>query len=118
MVTKFRLPNSPFNKVGTDILEYKGLSYLLVIDYDSKFIDVKQLRNKSSYEIIKSWAEIFSRWGIPKIVIGDNNPFNSHECREFSRRLNFEIKTSSPHYPKGKKYSKKQKISNKYKAVY
>lgn len=62
---------------------------------------------------------LFSSFGIPKILIADNNPFNSFECREFSTECDFEIITSSPLYAKSKKiFWKKQKIKLKFMLVW
>ena len=44
--------------------------------------------------------QIFSRCGIPEIVIADNMPFGSFEMKLFLVKWNFKIETSSPVYPK------------------
>ena len=49
--------------------------------------------------MIKHFKSIFSRYGIPEIVIADNMPFNSFEMESFAREFGFQIKTSSPEYP-------------------
>jgi len=95
------IPNLPFNKVSCDILEYNCKYYLVLIDFYSKWIELIALKNKSSSEIINAWLQIFSRFGIPKTVVSDNVPSASNECKEFASIFNFEIITSSPHYPKG-----------------
>lgn len=91
----------PFNKVTCDILEYNSKYYLVLIDFYSKWIELISLKDKSSNEIINAWLQIFSRYGIPKTIISDNVPFASRECKKFASEFNFEIITSSPHYPKG-----------------
>lgn len=95
------IPMLAFNKVTCDILELHGKSYLVLIDYFSKWIELILLKNKSSSEVIRAWLEIFSRFGFPKTIIADNVPFNSFECRQFASSCNIEIITSSPNYPKG-----------------
>lgn len=94
------IPNIPFQKVGCDIFEWGGKSFLIIIDYYSKWIEFKVLKNKSASEVIDKWVEIFSSFGVPKTLIADNNPFNSFECREFARKWDFEILTSSPLHAK------------------
>lgn len=96
-----QIPMLPFQKVACDILEFGKKDYLVVMDYYSKWIEIKKISNKSSTEIINKWMEIFATFGTPSEVIADNVPFNSFECRQFAKSWNFEINTSSPLYPKG-----------------
>lgn len=92
------IPELPFNKVACDILEFQDKVFLVLIDYYSKWIELKKIKNKSSAEIILRWMEIFAIHGVPRTVIADNVPFNSFECHEFSKKWNFEITTTSPLY--------------------
>jgi hypothetical protein len=94
------IPDRAFVKIASDIAEVNGKSLLVTIDYFSKWIEVSTLKNKSSGEVKRAWLEIFSRFGIPNIIIADNVPFNSFECREFSKEYGFIIETSSPLYPR------------------
>ena len=94
------IPMRPFEKLATDIFEFKAKDYLVVVDYYSKWIELKQLRGKQARDVNSNLLEIFSRNGIPKIIIADNMPFNSLECKEFAKSLDFKFETSSPHYPK------------------
>lgn len=94
------IPEIPFHKVGCDIFEYNRENFLIVIDYLSKWIEIEKIKTKTAADICSSWSKIFSRFGIPAIVIADNMPFGSYACREFASRWNFKIVTSSPNYPK------------------
>ncbi|XP_050063224.1 uncharacterized protein K02A2.6-like [Aphis gossypii] len=75
------------NYIGAcmDIAECFGKSYLVVIDYYSRWLEVVKLKSKTSGEVIKKLKKIFSRFGIPKIIIADNNPFNSLEFKTFTK---------------------------------
>ncbi|XP_030755156.1 uncharacterized protein K02A2.6-like [Sitophilus oryzae] len=94
------IPNRPFKKVASDICDYGGKSYLILMDYYSKWLEIKQMKGKTSYDVINALKEIFSIHGIPDELISDNMPYNSYECRQFAKQWNFKICTSSPHYPK------------------
>lgn len=94
------IPNLPFSKVCCDILEYESKSYLVMMDYFSKWIELKRIKKKDSREIIRVWIEIFSFLGVSREMIADNVPFNSFECKDFAKRWGMEIVTSSPRYPK------------------
>jgi len=43
---------------------------------------------------------VFATFGIPDIVIADNMPYSSYECKRFAKEYDFEFKTSSPRYPR------------------
>ena len=61
-------------KVGTDLFCLKSKSYLIVVDYTSNFFDISQLPDKLSSTVVTHTKRIFSKFGIPKIVISDNGP--------------------------------------------
>lgn len=92
------IPVIPFYKIGMDIAECFGKSYLVVIDYYSRWLEVVKLKSKTSGEIIKKLKKIFSRFGIPKIIIADNNPFNSLEFKTFTKDWDVVLVTCSPNY--------------------
>lgn len=101
------IPSRPFEKLASDIFEYGGKSYLAVADYYSKWIEMKQLRGKQARDVNMCLSEIFSRNGIPKVIVADNMPFNSLECREFARSLDFKFETTSPTYAQSNGFSEK-----------
>lgn len=92
------IPAAPFQKIAVDILEFGGQYYMAAIDYYFIWLEVGKLKNKCSSEIIKKLKKIFATHGIPEIVVADNNPFGSLECKEFARNWEFEIVTTSPHH--------------------
>ena len=94
------IPVLPFQKIASDILEYKGKSYLVVVDYLTKWLEIIVLKSKRSCDIIEEFKKIFATHGVPDIVIADNMPYSSYECQSFAKEYDFEFKTSSPKYPK------------------
>ena len=96
------LPDYPWQKVGSDLFELKGVHYLLVVDYFSRFVEISKMSSTTSASIISALKSIFSRYGIPMIFISDNGPqYASTEFKEFSQTYNFQHLTSSPYYPQG-----------------
>lgn len=94
------LPRYPWEKVATDLFELKGITYLLVIDYFSRYIEVQSLTSTTSASIIRSLKSIFARHGLPTTVMSDNGPqYSSQEFSSFAEEYQFEHMTSSPHYP-------------------
>ena len=95
------LPKYPWQKVATDLFELNKQSYLLVVDYHSRYPEVIKL-NSTSASIVSAMKTIFSRHGIPQTVISDNGPqYDSSEMKQFSLTYGFKHVTSSPYYPQG-----------------
>ncbi|GBL82017.1 Uncharacterized protein K02A2.6 [Araneus ventricosus] len=101
------VPNLPYEKIGTDICEHGGNSYLIIGCYLSKWLDIIKLSNKTSDEIIAKLKAVFSTHGIPKIIVCDNMPFASIKMKKFSREWGFEIVNSSPRYAKSNGFAEK-----------
>ena len=94
------LPEYPWQKVATDLMQYKNSMYLLVIDYYSRYIEIAKLTSTTSKDIINHLKSIFSRHGISERLISDNGlRYSSREFAEFSRLYGFDHITSSPLYP-------------------
>ena len=68
------LPQRPWEKIGTDLFELKGKSYLLLVDYFSRYIEVIKLSSTTTNSVVAAMKPIFARYGIPDIVILDNGP--------------------------------------------
>ena len=96
-----RLPQLPWQKVGTGLFEYNKCTYLLIINYYLRWIEITQLSKMTSEDIIRHTSSIFSRHGIPEVVISYNGPqFSSELYVKFAQQYRFRHITSSPHYPR------------------
>ena len=99
---KSDLPLRPWEKLATDLFEYKNKSYLLVVDYYSKFFEVSVLNNTKTETVIMHMKSMFSRHGIPDVVVSDNGPqYASQKFKEFAKEWEFSHVTSSPRFPQG-----------------
>ena len=95
-----RVPDRPWQKVGTDVFEFKGQEFVLVVDYLSRYCEVGVLKHSTSEEVIQHLKVIFSRHGIPETVISDNGPqYTSAKFVKFAQDWGFSHITSSPKYP-------------------
>ena len=78
----------------------KKTTYLLVVDYYSRFVEVQKLTSTISMSVIAVLRSIFSWHGIPFTFMSYNGPqFVSKEMNEFRQSYGFVHVTSSPHYP-------------------
>ena len=108
------VPARAWQKLGTDIFEYKSKPYLVIVDYYSKYLEICLLNDKSRQAVITSMKSVFARHGIPDEVVADNMPLSSKECSRFAQEWGFKISTSSPHYPQSNGMSERtiQTIKN------
>ncbi|CAI6357006.1 unnamed protein product [Macrosiphum euphorbiae] len=94
------IPDYPFQKIGIDIAEINGCNYLVAMDYYSRWLEVLKLKNKTSESVIEVLKIVFSRLGVPREIVADNNPCGSQQFKDFSKKWQFTIILSSPNYPK------------------
>ena len=94
------LPDYPFERVASDLFEINGVTYLLLVDYFSRYIEVNKLTSTTSASVVTALKAAFSRYGIPSTMVSDNGPqYASHEMKQFAESYGFTHVTSSPHYP-------------------
>lgn len=89
----------PWQKLATDLFEYKNQKYLLVVDYYSNYIEIANLKNDTrSSSVINSLKCIFARHGIPLQLVSDGGPpYNSKEFKQFLHEWDVEHIISSPY---------------------
>ena len=94
------LPQGPWQRVGADLCQFKGMDYLVMADYYSRWIEVLRLYKTTAKAVINKMKDVFARFGAPKEVVSDNGPqFISEEFQQFSVKCKFNHVTSSPYLP-------------------
>ena len=94
------LPSGPFEKLGTDLFEYNGKKYLVIVDYYSRYIEICELSRTTSPLVIGKLKGVMARFGICSELVSDNGPpFNSQEFADFAKSYDFTHRFSSPFYP-------------------
>ena len=58
-----QIPEGPWDMVATDLFQWDGADYLLIVDYYSRFIEFCTLPNTSSSMVIIHTKSIFARHG-------------------------------------------------------
>ena len=85
--------------MASDLFQHKDSTYILVVDYFSRFVEIQKLSSTTSVSIIAVLKSIFACHGVPITLVTDNGPqFVSHEMTQFSSTYGFNHITSSPHY--------------------
>ena len=93
--------------VGTDLFDFESNTYLLTVDYYSKFIEEDRLQDLGSKETTEVLKAQFCRHGIPEVTRRDGGPqFASkdfarilQDFARFCKEYGIAHKTSSPHFP-------------------
>ena len=94
------LPDLPWQKVATDLYVRKEHTYILMVDYYSRYIETALLRDTTSQGVIQQLKSIFARHGIPEQVMSDNGPqFLLRHSPILPKTYDFTHVTSSPHFP-------------------
>ena len=94
-------PFTPMETLAADLFELEGKVYLIVVDYYSRWFEIRRLKDQSSARVISVLKELFSTHGIPDIIVSDNGPqFSSDAFRLFTTEYDFVHVTSSPKYPR------------------
>ena len=99
-LTPSPLPDLPWQRAATDLFQWKGAIYVLVVDYYSRYIEIALLGQPTAEEVITRIKSIFARHGIPEVVVSDNGPqYTSQAFEDFAKDYQFYHQTSSPYYP-------------------
>ena len=93
------VPDQPWYKVGTDLFNLLGKTYLMVVDYHSKYFEISTLADTTASTVVQRTKNIFSKHGIPKLVFSDNGPeYSSRVYKQFANDWDFVHNTSSPEF--------------------
>ena len=93
-------PSRPWERLGMDLCDHRGVVYLVIVDYFSRWLEFRKLQNQTSEHTIAVLKEVFATHGLPDIVMSDNGPqFSSAHFSTFAETYGFTHTTSSPRYP-------------------
>ena len=99
-LTPSSLPELPWQRVGTDLFEWKRKHFLIIVDYYSRYVEIAKLQRTTAEEVIAHTKSIFACHGIPEVVISDNGPqFTSQAYAQQAESYQFHHITSSPYFP-------------------
>ena len=101
-LTPTPLPSLPWQKVASNLFEWKGATYLLAVDYYSRYIEIAKLGRTTTTDVVTHLKSIFARHGIPETFVSDSGPqYSSREFQDFTKEYEFRHNTSSPYFPQG-----------------
>ena len=98
----YRITLKAVGEIASDLYEFKGATYILVVDSFSRFIETQKLNSTTSSNIIVTLKSICPGYGIPDTVVTDNGPqYFSNEFQSFVESYSLSHVTSSLYYPRG-----------------
>ena len=68
------IPVHPWTKLATDIFHFESATYLLIMDYTSRFPVVHKLSSITGVHIANQGRLVFSEYGWPETLISENVP--------------------------------------------
>lgn len=93
-----KIPDRPWETVGSDIFHSEDRDYLCTVDYYSNYFEIDPLKDKTASEVVHALKKHFSTHGIPDKLLSDNGPpYSSYEFQQFVTSYEIEHVTSSPH---------------------
>lgn len=102
------VPKGSWIRVGTDLFQYAGKTYLIVYDAYSNYPEVQLLTEYTSEAVITCLKEIFARNGIPQELLSDGGPqYGSQAIAKFALEYDFRHVLSSPYFPQSNGLSEK-----------
>ena len=78
-------PSKPNYRLHADFAGPIGnFVYLIILDAHSKWVEVAQMRSKTSAKVIVVFKNYIAQWGLPHYLVTDNDPsFDSEEFQKF-----------------------------------
>ncbi|KAL7864418.1 hypothetical protein AOLI_G00158380 [Acnodon oligacanthus] len=94
------IPDLPWSKVATDIFEWHGKHYQVLVDLYSGWFEIDLLHDMTSSAVISKLKRHFSVHGTPHTLFSDNaRQYTSQHLKDFAKQWDFVHSTSSPEFP-------------------
>ena len=108
MVLGQEIPVHPWTKLVPGIFHFEGLSYLLVVDYTSRFPVVHKHNSMTAQDVASHFKLVFSEYGWPDTLVSDNGPcYTAEVFTSLMQEYSVNHITSSPHYPQSNELAEK-----------
>ena len=93
------LPTRPWEKLGTDIFEFDGKKYLMVVDYYSRIPVIRLLDNMTSHAVCNHFTSVLAEYGLPATIISDfGSQYISERFKTKCKLSGITLRFSSPYH--------------------
>ena len=94
------IPIHSWTKIVTDIFYFNGVSYLLLVNYTSRFPVVRKLTSMTVQHVAGQMKLVLSEYGWQETIISDNRPcYSANTFTKLLKDYSVNHISSSPHYP-------------------
>ena len=94
------IPALSWTKLATNIFHFEGDSYLLLVDYTSRYPIIHKLTSMTAQHVIGHMKVIFSEYDWLDTIVSDNGPcYTAEAFTKTMQEYRVNHITSSPHYP-------------------
>ncbi|XP_049333711.1 uncharacterized protein K02A2.6-like [Astyanax mexicanus] len=94
-------PSKPWERIHVDFAgPTEGHMYMVVVDAHSKWPEVQIMESTTTDRTIRVLRNLFSRYGIPEVLVSDNGPqFTAQEFATFLKANHVKHIRSAPYHP-------------------
>ena len=93
------LPTRPWEKLGTDIFEFNGSKYLIIVDYYSRFPVVRLLRDMTANTVCNHFTSVLAEYGLPSVINADyGSQYVSEKFKKKCELSGITLTFSSPYH--------------------
>ena len=95
------IPPLPWWKIASDMCQVGDKTYLVIVDYYTKYPIVIEMRSTTSAAMAAHFKSVRALFGCPRILVSDNGPqYVGPAMQEFTASWGIQHITLSPRYPK------------------
>ena len=93
------LATRPWEKLGTDIFEFKGNKYLMIVDYYSRFPVIRLLSDITADTICNHFTSVLAEHVLPSVIIADfGTQYISVKFKDSCTKSGITLTFSSPYH--------------------
>ena len=93
------LPTRPWEKLGSDIFQFNGSKYLIIVDYYSRFPVIRPLKDMSAATISNHFTSVLAEYGLPSMITADfGGQYVSEEFTKKCEQSGITLTFSSPYH--------------------
>ena len=89
----------PWEKLRSDIFEFSGAKYLMIVDYYSRFLIIRLLNNMYAATIYNNFTSVLTEYGLPSVTTTDfGRQFVSEGFKKKCEQSGITLTFSSPYH--------------------